>query len=983
MRLFVLAGSAKIDKLTSLFAHWGSADEVLVLCATIAQEGDIGRAYARFPSDKCDDAGYLSSCSLPDLRVMNLGGYVSSLWNRWGDDRALLGTTVRMRFIEQILTEGEVPLALQTSGGKALLSRLAATYVPATDKMSLPVQERGTHKYRAIEKLLIRYHHKLKDNGYIEHQYAMHMLAAGIADKSIVLDHKNIAVSGFSDFTPLQTEFVCACARGVKTSGSVTVILDWESDNLATEYTSRTLNQLIERGAKTIDIDLSVSQNDCVLTLGKAQGFAAETALIADFAWAEHQEHPERSKALLVSRTQCYLRPIAHELERRGIPYELDVKTPFGASGLGAALLALLRICANEDPQENALAFAMSAYSGLRADDALDLDTRWRRYRTDAKSILTQLTYHESEACADLRLIRSGDMSAHIADWGGLVNGLYARGAQNRYGSTFDMLQDAAAQKTATAALQELYEEKLAYRSKDLQPDAAIDRNVDDQPGNKILRYDPRITAAELYVSLREAQIVQTPKPASPAILLTQPARVFGRKFHSVIVGGLSADDQAEMADNPLDLRIAAYFAGTKLSDISEQEQFSHYATVATAQERLYLVAQHETLSGEELKPGGLLSFVEEGEGEVSAEIPCVYKHNDDVIADQSFASAEKQMDIEQILRSDKRSSIKLLQPSRGKAEHFDLGYREGIPVSATTLQDYANCPYHWLLHRFVDGGDIEQGFDVRRQGIFAHEVLKAFYQELPKQEIGKRITKENLDTAANLYHEIFDSEVRRLEQEITLTPEEQSNLILIRKDIEIFLSGEVEYAPEFVPSYFEFHFGMGEQNNGSPEPVDLGIGLPVKGVIDRVDVRADDRAALVIDYKRSTKITSLDYQVSNNVFQGLLYRFAAEKALDVHPVSHSFRTYGGKKAKSIEVYSQDDNPDERPLGLPRSGRGRKVWGHSEKTMRKGFDVMMNNARDAVDGLCRGQIERRESKLLCRYCLYEGCEHKPDEEGWQ
>ncbi|MCL2403814.1 MAG: hypothetical protein FWC86_06285, partial [Coriobacteriia bacterium] len=767
MTLSVLTGSIKADKLSRAISLLSSdEDEILVLCATSAQEGDIGRSFA-LELDYDNQNSQSNPVRVPDLQVQSFASFAADLWNKWGDGRSLVGSAIRTKVVNQTLSHSEVPAALKTSGGKVLFANIAAFFVPG-NKAGLATESK---KHLGIMKQhLVRYHQELENDGYIEHQFAIKLLAQTLTEEAIDFGRKKIVVVGFRDFTSAQLALLCACAKHITDSSDAEVVtenlpdrgviitLDWEEGNPASNYTGNTLTQLLECGAQTIDVASlgssdrygQASQEESLeIVRGMAQGHAAEVALMADFAQEVHQEFPHEAKALLIPRPQDYLRPLAYELERRNVPFELDIKTTFGATSFGAALLALLRICVDEEAQINGLTFAMSAYSGLKPDEVLELDTRWRRYRTGPAGILAQLTKHESGACEDLRLIRARDMSAHIGDWSSLISRLYAKGLQLQSGSNFDLLQDAAAQKSTTTALQELYEEKFAHFTRQSgggsrvvatsTPEAIItdatsladaeqiDESADEldpimQPGTRILSFDPRISAADLYASLREAFIAQTPNPASPAVLLAQPSRVYGRQFHSVIIGGLSAEDEIERTDSPLDVRLTASLTGSHLPDLSQQQQFNHYAVSALARKRLYLVAQTRTLAGEELKPGALWTALKQGGGATFGDSPCFEKKNDEVIAGQSFANPEKQAEIVELLQHGQTPPV-LRQPSRGEELQFDLGYGEGTPVSATTLHKFANCSYNWLLHSYAAGKDIDYGFNAREQGIFAHQV--------------------------------------------------------------------------------------------------------------------------------------------------------------------------------------------------------------------------------------------------------------------
>ena len=1012
MSFTVIARLAKVEEFLATLEGLMPCDgEALVICATTGQEGDLGRLLAL---NSCTSDNRDSESSTLSVRVQSLSGFTAGLWNLWGDNRALVGSAVRAKTINELLeSEASLP-ALQTADGKLVLSRLVSAFAPDHKSRKQTREIEGPDKI--VRKLTCKYHKTLNEHGFIEHQFAIKILADQILSKVIQFEHQQIFVYGFADFTEAQLDLLSACASMAK----VSVLLDWEEDCTETRYTQHTFDALLERGAQLQKATLPTVQtsnfalNDSgttkekpCITLGRAQGFAAEAALMVDFAQEEHGHIPYKSKALLVPHLQTYVRALTKELERRDIPYDLDIKTRFGATSFGAALIALLRMCIDENPQPNGLAFAMSAYSGLSPDEVLDLDTKWRQNRSDGSSILTSLTLHKSKACSDLTLIKGKSKSARIGDWSTLINILYAKGAHAHRDRQFDLLQDAAAQKAATTALQELYELRLALQSRGMTQEE--DSRTNSQLGARILSFDPVITAREFLSALEESNVNQTPSPGSTALLLAQPSRVYGRQFDAVILGGLSVHDQIEQSDAPLDLRLGAKLSGTKLPDIGYKQQFTYRSNVALAKERLYLVAQHQTLGGEEVHPGGLLCQLKQGMGDSFDSLPCRYKYNDEAIPLLCSDNPKKQQHIKDMLGQLDLSlgpadQFHLPLPPRGVSARYDLGYRKDMPVSATTLQTFAQCPYNWLLHRFADGKSLEKGFTAAEQGNFAHLVLKKFYERLQQNSdnprIGMRITKENLADALELFHKVFAREAETLRGNLKLEVDEQADLEMLRINMKNFLEGEVDYAPEFIPTYFEYRFGHDEdygkdhgkghddnekkpQQNPQPQtatdPVDIGMPLHLRGSIDRVDLR-EDGAALVIDYKRKNKVSGLSSQAGNHILQGYLYRRVAEKALGVRPVSHSYRSYGASDGKISEAYTTSDNPPERPLGLPKIGRD-PVWGLSEKAMDKYFDMLHHSAAKAANDLIDGSIEKRKSKELCTHCLFDDCEHKPSNRG--
>jgi len=1019
MSLSILAVPAARHKFDYLLKSFGDKDDVLILCATAAQEGDIGRSFARGASTSlCEHP--------PEFRSMSFASFAASMWNRWGDQRGLVGAAVRHKTMSDVLDRLQrrrtIPSALLSPGGRVLLSRLASSYISQSGKGDYLTME-GTSDYKAcIKSILEEYFRELEENGYIEHQYALHCLADIITGEHVDFPAGKIMVVGFRDFSSAQLGMLRALAK----KSELRVLLDYDKDNPATEHLLHTLEQLIDGGGKLLDVTvlpdrsekmreevsrregLSWLQNNFlideanqalppsellngqILTLGKAQGKAAELALMADFAQAAHEMHPHEPKALLVSCLSSYAHSLSRELEQRKIPFEIDIKTPFGATGFGAALFALLRICVDEDALLAASAFVTSPYSGFSSEEALELDTKWRHFQADSAKILTQLSFHESGACAFLKLVKGYNHSARIGDWYSIITQMYACAAKEQFFSpdrkdlsslsSFDLMQEAAAQKAAISALQELYELRYGIHSASLGSESARGNTQDEktaieveqedcgQPGKRILHYDPIVSAAELYAALFDVSVAQTPRQGSPAILISEPSRVYGRSFHTVIAGGLFAQDERERSDPSLEARLAASLARTKIADVGLQQQLEHYNIIDSAQEKLYLVSQSRELSGEDLRPGDFLSAIEDCLGKEACEELTVSKGQDSVIAAQSFANAEKQDDFKRLLAGQSIPQIKI--PEHGLDANYDFGYGGGARVSPSTLEGYAYCSYKWFLDSFVRGRDLDRGFGAAEQGKLAHQVLRIFYERLSLEGVGRRITEDNLADALALFDRVFDEEQTALKEKSRFSAAEEAELINIWHHMKNFLKCEPEYAPEFIPSYFEYRFGFEDS-----EKLDLGIGLPLTGVIDRIDVREDDRAAIIIDYKRSIKMGQIEAQASNKIMQGVLYRKAAEKALGLRTVAHDYRSYLNPSQYKVS-YSQDDNPPERPLGLPKIGRKKTHWGDTARATELAIGSIMESARMAAEGLRMGAVGIREKNSAnCSYCIFSDCIH--------
>ena len=148
----------------------------------------------------------------------------------------------------------------------------------------------------------------------------------------------------------------------------------------------------------------------------------------------------------------------------------------------------------------------------------------------------------------------------------------------------------------------------------------------------------------------------------------------------------------------------------------------------------------------------------------------------------------------------------------------------------------------------------IDAGFGNMEKGNFVHDVLEHLHARLP-QEGMERVTPMNLPRAKELLHEVFADTLAEHAGKrgtegplVPLSPVEERQVAEILPQLEGVLAYEAEALTPFAPRYLEFAFN------------DLKVeyaGWPLGGRIDRVDVDAENRAA-VIDYKHRTGVRSL-----------------------------------------------------------------------------------------------------------------------------
>lgn len=260
--------------------------------------------------------------------------------------------------------------------------------------------------------------------------------------------------------------------------------------------------------------------------------------------------------------------------------------------------------------------------------------------------------------------------------------------------------------------------------------------------------------------------------------------------------------------------------------------------------------------------------------------------------------------------------------------------------TSASQIEAYSTCPLCWFVSYRVKPQSIDAGFGNMEKGNFVHDVLEHLHARLP-QEGMERVTPENLPRAQELLREVFDETLVEHASKrgnegplVPLSPVEERQVAEILPQLEGVLAYESEALAPFAPRYLEFAF-----NELKVEYA----GWPLGGRIDRVDVDAENRAA-VIDYKHRTGVEEFklaDPTVRDEESgaapiddprwlpphtQTLIYAQAMRRALDLDTrAALYFSTKGGKPAlrgaASAELL-EEERGDGRIPGLKKGFPG-------------------------------------------------------------
>jgi ATP-dependent helicase/DNAse subunit B len=556
-----------------------------------------------------------------------------------------------------------------------------------------------------------------------------------------------------------------------------------------------------------------------------------------------------------------------------GIPYSIDRKLPFGHTGLGRGLLALIRSATPAGTADDLLAYLRTP--GLLKvpgfADRLEADVRKEgAHRAEQARTLWERDHWPLEELD--RLARARDTTAFVAELEArlvrLFAGPYERRAAVLSGPELD---EARALREAQKALRELR--------------AVLGRQRAD--AGRVLRVLDHL----------EVNVGERPQP--DRVQVATPEAIRARRFEVVFACGLQegefprgASPEPFLSDD--DRRAIASASGLVLpvrEDRLDRERYLFYVSASRA-ERLLVLSSRS--SDEEGNPQAESYFVDDVRDllEDGAELRTRSLSDVTWSADEAPTAAE-------LDRAHAFAGVRRPEPAPGRLtaepllEH--LAAREA--VSAGALEHFADCPVKWLVEDLLKPDELEPDPEAMVRGSYAHEVLQHTYRRLREETGERRVTHGNLAEAER----ILLDELRERRSDFRLSPKQTRVRAAARRlefDLLRYLRSEADSDTRFEPAELELEFGFGDGG----EPVEIEGGLRLRGRIDRVDVKDD--MALVIDYKTGRSVDR--YKVASwepeNRFQAALYMLVVERLLGL-------RAAGG-------VYVALASDDPRPRGM-------------------------------------------------------------------
>ena len=706
-----------------------------------------------------------------------------------------------------------------------------------------------------------------------------------------------VFVYGFDDFNGLQLDALETLARHCDVD--VTVSLPYERGRLAFRSVSGVHQELLAIGGEELELapldDHYASDARPVLHHVERSLFedGADERVEPGEAVSFHSAGGERAEVELVAKRLLELLrtdvtpgdvavvfrdPTAYSslLEQvfgaYGIPYSIDRTLPFGHTGLGRGLLALIRAAGPAGTADDLLAylrtpglltvpgFADSLEAEVRREgehSAAEARARWERDRWPLEELD--------------RLARARDTGAFAAELERRLATLFA----------------APYRRTATVLSGPQLEEARAF-AKANEALAELRAVLGTRPA------DP----AQVLRVMEQLEVHVGDPPQPDRVQVAAPREIRARRFEVVFCCGLqegefprNASPEPFLSDD--DRRAIATASGLVLpvrEDRLDRERYLFYVCASRA-ERLLVLSSRS--SDEEGNPQTESYFVDDVRELLADGAERRTRSLSEVTWRPEDAPTAAEWDRAHAATGPRRP-VPGTVPLSSEPLLDELSRRDA--VAARALENFADCPVKWLVENLLRPEELMPDPEAMVRGSYAHEVLRRTYERLAEETGGRRVTHGNLADAERILIE----ELRDQSSSFRLSPKQTRVRAAARRlefDLLRFLRSEADSDSRFEPVELERDFGMGES-----EPVELDGGLRVRGRIDRVD--ECDGMALVIDYKTGKRVDR--YKVASwepeNRFQAALYMLVVEKLLGL-------RAAGG-------VYVALGNRDPRPRGM-------------------------------------------------------------------
>lgn len=951
----------------------------------------------------------------------SLDRWIEKLWEQLGTTDAVISREKREALISESaiavaksknLGVGEVRF-IQLPGVQSIINQVIARAGRSALQGKVHDFLGGTLGEGALQ-VVGHYFDLLVKHHFIEKVDAIHELARKQLDINQV-----IVVDGFNDFTPEQIELIGELSK----NNDVILMMNYSEkstfcqplnsiiSDIQSKYHASTTDLSSEDGACNDALsewrlhlesnDLQVHQSALEsgsLAISLATSPMSEIVCIGEAIKEALSSFRPQDITVACPRAADIHERLSRYLALDGIELIYDMVLPLKASVFGGAVLDFLAshqrlsglidpaIVYDYQPVSKASSALFSPIGDLSQEDFFALDEKVRSTASEFAYARKRTYELNSEADSSKKTLFT------------LLDGALRSKNQKAFKELFDaMLAHFLAKDCLTSS--ERSEAALAHHEIiRLLTVTATDADAKNETGTVDVQL---FIGKMLGASLKFSQSQHT-----QAVLLSDMARVRGRRVPCLIVAGLENENFIDSQTLSIDQEIEAWAllhdkstAAKPPLTSSEESGLLIHEVISAAQQKLVLIGQRASSKGE---VKDLVPFFEKiinlfdrrsadrevGDAYLELREQLSLLQNRGITVYDSLDEKVRAVELSlggKMAELSEATDMGIKVPLRG--EHAQPLYPpelmfEAHEFSPSSLEAFAACPYRWYLNSYLASNTIDRQFGPPERGTLIHDTLESFYKAWKETYGSKRIAPANIDDARALFEKASDA---YLEEKLSYlkhakNPEHQEFLSRavekawsrVVADMEILGSEHGDVC--FYPDEFELRMGKGRVGD---EPTDENLqawvgDVKITGSIDRVD-RDVAGNRFVIDYKGNLS----DYKngskwLQNGKIQTLLYWLALENATNENVVGAAYSSY--EKGNDLAYFVDEDIIPQKLL----RENGKAIEMNIEKTLGEIRRIATDGAHLMHEG--NVPIAKKESlngykldenKKGCKYCLYQ------------
>jgi RecB family exonuclease len=817
---------------------------------------------------------------------------------------------------------------------------------------------------------------------------------AGLAREPAALRGRHLFLYGFDDLTGAQLELVASWAG----AAAVTVAVNYddraalaaraamvsalreevgadEETALAYEpgYTSSALlahldRWLFEAGAAPVEPDDGLAMIECAGERGEAEAIALEAArLIAAGA--------DPGEIAVAVRGPAASGPlIAQALSECGVPAALEAPIPVAATGVGRSVIALCRAASPSGIAADLLAHLRSD-PGFPAGPADWLERAIARGEVDGVD-----DAYSGWATPPVHLSRLRAAAGPAARLRALARSAREI-AEGPHRDRAPLAEREAPAGDAPSAPMRPLELRAAAAIADLAAELAA---VGELPGCAPPDLEEAIGAIE------GATVPAWRGPADGRVRILSPYRLRAGRARFLFCASLQEDEFPSAGPiDPLlgeERRAALGIAALRRGDAAAEERYLFHTCVSRPTERLYLTWRSSDEDGGALARSPFVDDVLDllapgaearlgrtvGPDRVvpgPAEAPTERALARALVADRADPRAELGRlgvggdPAERVLAmvASVPDPTALPGPLTDRAVLDDLAERG--ETSANSLESWLGCPYRWFVDHELRPVRLVPESDPLWVGAIVHDALERLYREAPGEEGIPR------PGDVGRWRRRFGELLSELAGGAGGRPERVAALARARAQVEAFLEAEAATETELRPrpDLLEWQFGF--EGEGDPRPLRRGD-LVLRGRVDRIDVAADGRGAVVRDYKTGSNVVGAGSFADRGTLQIQLYMTAVRDLLGLDVIAGLYQPLGATNPDRRRPRGLARGGDERLAGLELAWRSKDVCETDD--LEEHLAGAIERAEEAAGEMRAGLIGRRPLGGRCpEYCTFQ------------